>query len=101
MGEPLADVFIAFAQAIMQNPVTASLVVGVVRTATGYLQSKYKDKTNKDFDKKEFAATLTKYLIAVNALTPLVPTEYQYAVPYVTLITDIAWSTVRKLKNGE
>lgn len=101
MADPIVDVVVAFAQAIMENPVSASLVMGAVRTATGYIQLKLYGKTD-GFDKKIFAATMTKYVVAVNALTPLVAL-YGYAnlVPYLTLLGDIAFSAIGKLKNGK
>jgi len=101
MADPIVDVVVAFAEAIMENPVSASLVTGAIRVFTGYVQLKLTGKTN-GFDKKIFAATLTKYLVAVNALTPLASlVGYGNLVPYLTLIGDIGFSAIRKLKNGK
>jgi len=101
MADPIVDVVVAFAEAIMENPVSASLVTGAVRSVTGYLQYKLLGK-NTSFDKKIFAATLTRYVVAVNALTPIASlVGYGNLVPYLTLVVDIGFSAVRKLKNGK
>lgn len=101
MSDPIVDVIVAFGQAIMENPVSASLVTGLVRTVTGYVQVKLTGKTD-GFDKAIFAKTMTKYLVAVNAFTPILSIwGYGNLVPYVTLLGDIAFSAVRKLKNGK
>lgn len=95
MTDPIVDVAVAFATTLMQNPVTASLITGAVRTVTGFIQSRLLG--GKSFDKKVFGATMTKYLVAVNALSVFVPPQYASV---IALVVDIGTSTANKLKNG-
>lgn len=99
----IVQTVVALAEAIMENPVVASLVFGAIRNATGYLQKKYVEKTGKKFDRTVLAGTMTKYLVAVNALGVLLPLAgFPASVAgALTIVVDIGWSTVRKLKNGK
>jgi len=99
----IVQTVVALAEAIMENPVVAPLVLGAIRDATGYIQKKYYSKTGTEFDKKILAATMTKYLVAVNALRPLLPLVGLPAsvAGALTIVVDIGYSTVRKLKNGK
>lgn len=98
MGDPIVETAIAFATSILESPIIGPIVVGAIRNATGWLQKKYVDKTGKPYDKKILAGTMTKYLVAITALSVFMPPEYASA---LTFIADIGWSAVKKLRNGK
>ena len=98
MSDLIIETAIAFTTAILESPVVGPIVVGAVRSATGWLQKKYVEKTGGPYDKKVLAGTMTKYLLAITALSVFIPPEYASA---LTLIVDIGWSAVKKLKNGK
>lgn len=98
MSDQILETAIAFVKAMLENPFIGPMVVGFVRNITGWIQTKWVEKTGKSYDKAIVAGTLTKYLVAVNAVSALLPMEYAYA---LTLIADIGFSAVKKLKNGK
>jgi len=95
--DPIAETLYAFYQAAIANPVARGAVFGLIRSATGYIQNKWKAKTGTEFDPKALGTTIVKYEVAVNALSALMPAEY--AGP-VVVIADIVFSAAKKLKNG-
>jgi len=97
MADPIVDTVVAFVTAVLENPVAGPLVVGALRNFTGYIQKKLFDTTGQTYDKKILGATMTKYLVAVNALNVFVPTEYAYA---LSVLVDIGLSAAKKLRNG-
>jgi len=98
MSDPIIETALVFATAILESPVVGPIVIGAVRNVTGWIQKKYVEKTGKPYDKKVLAGTMTKYLIAVTTLSVFMPPEYASA---LTVIADIGWSAVKKLKNGK
>ncbi len=96
MADPILDTVVAVATAIVENPVAGPLVLGVIRSATGWVQKKL--KIGEDFDKKQLGATMTKYLVAVNAMNVFLPPKYSSA---LVILVDIGYSVAKKLKNGE
>ena len=95
--DPIVQTVMAFAQAVMENPVASAFVVGLIRNATGYLQKTWKEKTGKDYDPKILGATILKYEVAVNAIIPLLPVEYAGVVAPAVLVADIVFSAAKKL----
>jgi len=98
LGDPILETAIAFATSILESPVVGPIVVGAIRNVTGWIQKKYVEKTKKPYDKKILAGTMTKYLVLISALSILMPPQYASA---LTLIGDIGWSAVKKLRNGK
>lgn len=98
MSDPIIETAVAFATSILESPVVGPIVVGAVRSITGWLQKKYIEKTGNPYDKMVLAGTMSKYLVAISALSVFVPPEYASA---LTLVVDIGWSAVKKLKNGK
>jgi len=101
--DPILQTFMAFGEAIMENPATASLIMGAVRSITGYLYTIWVEKTGKPFDKKILAGTMTKYVVAINAAAQVLPL---FDIPPevasgLVILTDIGFSAIRKLKNGK
>ena len=95
--DPIAETLYAFYQAIVANPIARGALFGLVRSGTGYIQKKWKEKTGSEFYPKVLGTTIVKYEVAVNALAVLIPAEY--AGPVVVL-ADIIFSAAKKLKNG-
>lgn len=103
MSDPILQTLIAFGEAVMENPATASLVMGAVRSVTGYLYTIWVEKTGKPFDKRILAGTMTKYVVAINSaaqVLPLFNVDPQIASGLV-ILADIGFSAIRKLKNGK
>lgn len=98
MSDPIIETAIVFATALLESPVVGPIVVGAVRNITGYIQKKWFEKTGEPYDKKVLAGTMTKYLVAITALSVFIPPEYASA---LVVVTDIGWSAVKKLKNGK
>lgn len=95
------EVGMALFQTVIENPVLGPALFATARTISGYLQAIWKDKTGKDFDKKEFAATLLKYEVAINAVVPLVPDKGKVCVGALVILADILGSWARKLRKFE
>lgn len=101
--DPIFEAAQVFVTTLLENPVIGSLIYAGARTCTGYLQKKWKGTTGRDFSKKELAANVLKYEVAVNGLIPVLSMFGTVDVKYVgalVLIADILGSWGRKLKNG-
>ena len=101
--DPILQALVALGEATMENPATASLVMGAIRSVTGYAQMKWYEKTGTKFDKKILAATMTKYVVAINSaaqILPLFNIDPRRASGRV-ILADIGFSALRKLKNGK
>ena len=96
--DPILQTIVAFGEAIMANPVSASFLTGLTRNVSGFLQSKYYEKTKAPYDPAVLGTTILKYEIATNALFAIVPLEYQSKIAPVVLVADIIFSAARKLK---
>jgi len=95
--DPIVQTFVAFAQAIMENPVSAAFVVGLTRNISGWIQKRWFEKTGEKYDPKILGATLLKYEVAVNAVSVFLPPEY---VAPIVLVADIVFSAARKMKKA-
>lgn len=95
--DPIFETAKAFIETLIANPVVGPILIGAIRSATGYIQKKWKGQTGKDFDKKVFGATLIKYSIAINAIAMLLPANYKYLSALV-LVADIIASWANKLR---
>ena len=92
----MEQTIIAFVEALLENPIVGPAIVGAIRSATGYLQLKYKGATGMAFNRGELGATLLKYEVAINALSAILPMDFKY-VSALTLVADILGSFSRKL----
>jgi len=81
---------------LLENPIVGPAILGLVRSATGYLQLRWKGATGMTFSRGELGATLIKYEVAINALAPLLPVDFKYA-SAIVLVADILGSFSRKL----
>ena len=96
----MEQTLVAFAQAVMGNPIASAFVISVVRGITGYLQKKWKNETGKDFDRKILGATILKYEVAVNTMFLLLPIEYASVIAPIVLVADIVFSAAKKMKKA-
>jgi len=94
--DPIVQTAIDFIEALLENPLVGPALMGAVRSATGYLQLKYKGATGMTFNRGELGATLIKYEVAINALSAVLPMDFKY-VSALTLVADIIGSFSRKL----
>lgn len=97
MSDPIVGTFVAFAQAVMENPVASSFVFGLIRSVSGWIQKRWYEKTGEPYDPKILGATILKYEVAVNAVSVLLPPEV--AAP-VVLVADIVFSAAKKMKKA-
>ena len=94
--DPISDTVLTFVNTLLTNPVTGPAIIGAVRSVTGYINYKWKQKTGEDFDKAAFGATLVKYEVAINAVALILPGDFKY-VGAIVLVADILGSWGRKL----
>ena len=90
---------VALYEVLMANPVSRAAIFGLARNMTGYIQTRWAEKTGKPYDVKIVASTIVKYEIALNAAEqtlPLlgIPVE---AVGPAILIIDIVQSWAKKI----
>lgn len=95
--DPIVETVLAFAT----HPVVASALLGILRSSTGWIQKKYKEKTGQPYDPKVLGATILKYEIASNALIALIPPEHAAKAYPVVLLADIIFSAAKKLRKGK
>ena len=93
----MEQTIIAFVTTLLENPIVGPAIMGLIRSATGYLQLKWKGATGMTFSRGELGATLVKYEVAINALSYILPVDFKY-VSALTLCADILGSFARKLK---
>lgn len=98
--DPMYQTIKAFYEAVVENPVVAGALLGVLRNVSGWIQKKYFEKGGQPYDPKVLGTTIIKYEVAINALIALVPPEHSSKVYPLVLLTDIIISAGRKLKNG-
>jgi len=101
--DPILQTAIAFVETLLENPVTAGIIMGTVRSITGWIQKKYVEKMGMPYDKKILGATILKYTVAITALTPILA-SFGLDAKYINglaILTDIGISFAKKLKNHE
>ena len=90
---------VALYETIMANPYSRAFVFGMIRNVTGYIQTKWYEKTGKPYDPKILASTIIKYEVAINAAEqtlPLLGLPTETVGPAIVII-DIVQSWARKI----
>jgi len=90
---------VALYEVLMGNPISRAAIFGLIRNATGFIQSKWAEKTGKPYDVKILAGTIIKYEVAINAVEQLAP---EVGLPVglvgpIVLVCDIIQSWARKI----
>ena len=96
MSDPLLNTIYTFLVVLFENPIVGPVIIGSLRSITGWVYNRLTGQTADTFDPKLFGATILKYSVAVNAVGALLPTDAPYA-GAIVLVADILASFSRKL----
>lgn len=99
MSDPLLTTLYTLLVTLFSNPIVGPIIVGALRSITGWAYNRLTGKTSDTFDPKIFGATMLKYTVAMNAIAALLPEGTPYS-GAIVILADILSSWANKLKSG-